>query len=80
MLKTLMLVALGLAFTLEPGSLFSANASDQRVQSHGFTCVIRDLGCNKNAQCCAASRCYNKRVNSGWVTQFWDIEIPIWPL
>jgi hypothetical protein len=80
MLKKFTIVTLGLALTLAPGSLFSANASDQYVKSHGFTCVIRDQGCNKNAQCCAISKCYNKSVNSGWVKQCWDIEIPIWPL
>ncbi len=38
--KTLMLVAFGLASTLTPGSLLSANASDQYVKSGGFDCRI----------------------------------------
>jgi hypothetical protein len=76
MVKTLMLVVLGLAFTT---SLFSANASDQRVNSGGFTCLIRDLGC-KGIYCCAQAMCSNKRVNSGWVKQCWEVQIPLVPL
>ncbi len=42
MLRTLMLVALGLASTVALGSLFSANAADQIVKSGNFMCRIRD--------------------------------------